>query len=189
MELQPGWAEFNDADAIIRGRMVAASGTFSGTFSADNVEAVQEINIRNGAASSYYGFSFPGGSTDISFSIDPQPHTNIADVIVPCSIRIRGKTDLAHSGIMSLYKDGVLIGQERVFFDARIINSGGKAPSTVTVYTVCFTQVIRFIDMGVSSSQPTTYRVVLNSLAADGNGHGYVILSVIGSVVVGVRKR
>lgn len=182
MELQPGWAEFNDADAIIRGRMVAASGTFSGTFSADNVEAVQEINIRNGAASAYYGFSFPGGSTDISFSIDPQPHTNIADLVVPCSIIFYGRSYKDRDcGFISLYKDGALIGNERIFY-------GGIESEDGVWDKFSLTQVIRYIDMGVSSSQPSTYRVVLTP----GGVRQYataVSISIVGVVVVGVRKR
>ena len=57
-----------DAGAKIRGHMVAGSGTFSGTFASDNVDALSEINIRDGAVSSHFVFG-ADGSRDITFNI------------------------------------------------------------------------------------------------------------------------
>lgn len=190
MALLPGWAEFNDADAIIRGRMVGASGTFSGTFSADNVEAVQELNIRNGAASAYYGFTFAGGSQDISFSLPAQPYSNIADLIVPCSIVFNGASSSVNGyGVLRLYKNGALIGEERVYYPAYRPQNSKQGVSYINEY-FAMTQVLRYIDLGVSSSAATTYRVVLsNGYGNINNQAGTVSVSIIGTIVVGVRKR
>lgn len=51
--LPAGWLEMNDADAVFRGSVVAAEGYFSGTVSADRLDVLTKINIREGAISSY----------------------------------------------------------------------------------------------------------------------------------------
>lgn len=64
-----GYIEINDTDSIIRGTMAGVDGTFSGTFSSNNIDAVSSINVRDGAVSSYYHFHFDKGINDFSFTV------------------------------------------------------------------------------------------------------------------------
>ena len=62
-------------DAKIRGSLGAATGTFSGSFSADTVNAVDYINVRDGAVSTYYNFTAnvnSQGYLDTEFVLPPQ---------------------------------------------------------------------------------------------------------------------
>lgn len=55
-QLLPGCAELGDK-VIIRGHMVAGTGTFSGKFATDNIDAARAINIANGAVSGHISYT------------------------------------------------------------------------------------------------------------------------------------
>ena len=65
-------------DAKVRGTIGGGVGTFSGVFSADTVDAVDTINIRDGAVSTYYNFTAAtdsAGFLDTTFTLPAQPFT------------------------------------------------------------------------------------------------------------------
>ena len=204
MTIPAGWAEFNDATSVIRGRLVAATGTFSGTFSADVVDAVDTINIRDGAISAYYGFSFASGSQTASFSIPAQEYASIVDVVVPISIECwgepwRGKTMNAYA---EFYKNDALMARETISIPTNVFEqSPGAEFDRFTSDYMASPQVIRYIDLDVSTSAPVTYRVnLINSSNYDSSiGPGSVNLfedayvatrlTLLGKIVVGCRKR
>lgn len=180
MSIPEGWAEFNDANAVFRGRMVAAKGTFSGTFAADNVEAVREINIRDGAVSAYYGFNFAEGSTSIQFAIPGQKFARVADIIVPMRVEAKGTGAV---GYVHLYKNGSLYRSEAVMLDTEFArrDKGGNIYGYMPVM-----QVVRFIDFEVSADTTTSYQLVLQSGSVYS---GSITLVFLGAVTVGCRKR
>ncbi len=65
-----------NGDIKIRGTIGGSQGTFSGKFSADAINAVESIHIRDGAVSAYYGFGRPpmvnGEFTDFTFTLPAQ---------------------------------------------------------------------------------------------------------------------
>lgn len=67
---------FVHGDATIRGTIGGSFGTFSGRFTADTINAVQSINIRDNAVSVYYLF-YPSSSTDMSIVIPPQGEDSV----------------------------------------------------------------------------------------------------------------
>ncbi len=73
--VNPGSIEGN-GDIKIRGTIGGSQGTFSGKFSADAINAVESIHIRDGAVSAYYGFGRPpmvnGEFTDFTFTLPAQ---------------------------------------------------------------------------------------------------------------------
>lgn len=188
MAIPAGWAEFNDATAVIRGRIVAATGTFSGTFSADNVEAVKEMNIRNGAVSAYYGFSFAAGAKDITFTIPAQPIAPLADIVVPLVVQAVG---IGAQGRVDLYRNDALVWSEYVQLDTEstyIFRNDFYNNENLTI-----AQVVRFIDFNMNVSTPTTYRIVLTDgtfqAPNPANGQGFMTLYFSGTATVGCRKR
>lgn len=160
--IPPGWAEFNDAQATIRGMMVCKEGTFSGTFAATNVDAVQGLNIRGGAVSSYYIFSTGANNFDVSFTLPPQEYARIADITAPFVHYNYNATST-----VAVYKNGILI--------------GSCAPTIVGDF--CNMASIRFIDYDVSIYDPATYRLV-GSVPSGSNS-----IEFLGQVLVGCRKR
>ncbi|SUE95806.1 Uncharacterised protein [Ectopseudomonas mendocina] len=186
MTVPAGWAEFNDANAVFRGRMVAASGTFSGTFSSDNVEAVREVNIRDGAVSAYYGFNFTAGAKTVEFTIPAQTFARVADVVVPLRIEAKG---VGAVGYIHLYKNGTLYRTESVNINTeyKYIEKGADIVGYIPVM-----QVVRFIDFEVSANSPTTYKLVLQDsplMSTNGSLDGEITLVFLGAVTVGCRKR
>lgn len=184
MTISAGWAEFNDANAVFRGRMVAATGTFSGTFASDNVEAVQELNIRDGAVSGYYGFDFASLTKTVEFTLPAQPFVQVADIIAPMRMLVNG---IGATGTVTLYINGALHRSEGVRIDTESIFVQNKNDGYYRNGYIPVMQVVRFMDFNVSASQPTTYKIVLT----DGsNGErGNIALNFLGNVVVGCRKR
>jgi hypothetical protein len=185
MTIPAGWAEFNDANAIFRGRMVGASGTFSGTFSSDNIEAVREVNIRDGAVSAYYGFNFAAESKRVDFAIPAQPFARVADIIVPMRIEAKGINAI---GYIHLYKNGALYRTEAVNINTEYkrADKGGGLVGYIPVM-----QVVRFIDFEISANSATSYSLVLQDSPTMSNqtGTGEIKLVFLGAVTVGCRKR
>lgn len=186
MTVPAGWAEFNDANAVFRGRMVAAKGTFSGTFASDNVEAVKEINIRDGAVSAYYGFNFTAGAKSVQFTIPAQKFARVADLVVPLKIEAKGVNAV---GYIRLYKNGVLYRTESVNINTeyRYVEKGSDIVGYIPVM-----QVVRFIDFEVSENASTTYQVTVQDsplMSTNGSTQGEIVMSFLGAVTVGCRKR
>lgn len=188
MSLPEGWAEFNDASAIIRGRIVAAKGTFSGTFASDNVEAVREVNIRNGAVSAYYGFDFAAGAMDAEFAIPAQKDSNLVDIVCPISVRYYGNSNgVTTQATANIYKNGTLYRLEKIGLTGIGTTVRTKDGSSFRPGTLYVLQVIRFIDNNPDSSANTTYRIQLINGASTTSGQ--CTISMLGSIVAGVRKR
>lgn len=169
MKIDPGWAEFNDATAKVRGRIVAASGTFSGVFSADNVDAITELNIRNGAVSSYY--TFDEARDDIlEFTVPALKDVSLIDIVAPMAVGFYGGT----YGVLtvSLYRNGDLIASDQIgFYDEY------QAMTNLIA--------VRYIDLEVNAENYTVYRLV-GSWGGD-NREPYGLF--LGRAVVGCRKR
>ena len=81
-----GEIEVNDANAIMRGHFTAATGSFSGKFSATNIDAVNNINIRDGAVSSYYSFSRNGATGKNTFTVPARTNNDLLRVHFPVKI-------------------------------------------------------------------------------------------------------
>lgn len=161
-----GYAEFNDSSSKLRGILVAGEGTFSGNFSAQNINAISHINIRDGAVSAHLGFSFPSSARSIAFAVPGVPEASVADISVPLSVWCYGfTTGFVNVGNISLYKNGQLLHSHGLALQRR----------------AGIPQALRFIDpdvLGVSN-----YQVRIES----NTQYGYI--SFLGTVTVGFRKR
>lgn len=164
MKIDPGWAEFNDATAKIRGKIVAASGTFSGVFAADNIEAVSELNIKNGAVSSYYYFETGNGWSEAEFTLPKQENVSVVDIVAPMRFYVSAQRGI--TVVLQLYKNGILIAYET--FSIPVI-----------VDTI---MAMRFFDFDVSSETYAKYKLV--GMFSPGGDATF-----IGRVVAGCRKR
>ena len=181
--MSSGFAEFNDATSKLRGIMVAGNGTFSGTFSADNINALSHINVRDGAVSVYLGFSFPSSVRTAAFAVPAQEHTSIADISIPIAVWSEGPS-AGTPGTVRLYKNGSLLSSATIGLEAH----------------VGFPQVVRFIDtnvVGTSYYQVELVNAAFRYRVRVGGGReamyewrsGYLSLDLIGTITVGFRKR
>lgn len=78
-----------NGNALIAGDMDAGDGTFAGTFAADNIGAVQSINIRDGAVTATTFFNLSSEQTDFTFYIDPPDTATAIELIIPIRFRYR----------------------------------------------------------------------------------------------------
>lgn len=164
--------------------MVAGKGTFSGTFSANNINALSHINVRDGAVSVYLGFSFPTSVQTAAFAVPAQEHTSIADISIPLAVWSQGPST-EFPATVRLYKNGSLL-------SAATIGLKG---------TVGFPQVVRFIDTNVVGTSyyqveliNRTFRYTVKVRGAKNETfqswrNGSINLSLIGTITVGFRKR
>lgn len=164
MKIDPGWAEFNDATANIRGKIVAASGTFSGVFSADNVEAISELNIKNGAVSAYYYFDTGAGYSEAEFTLPKQQNVSVVDIVAP--MRFNVSAESGSQVVISLWKNGVMV-NEQIFSIAASIDT---------------IMAMRYLDFDVSSETYAKYLL-------KGRYYSRGDALFLGHVVVGCRKR
>lgn len=206
MSIPAGWAEFNDATAVIRGRMVAASGTFSGTFAADVIDAVDTINIRNGAVSAYYGFGFAAGSQDATFTIPAQPHASVVDIIAPIMVESFGKSAYRTNmeGRAEVYRDGVLVARDIVYIPTDTEMATHEGGNTYIMDYMPAMQVVRYIDLDVKPYASTQYVIRLYNGGVyqevfkypsnygtyeAWDASGFTRVGLLGSITVGCRKR
>lgn len=158
-----GYIEINDTDSVIRGVMAGTTGTFSGTFSSLSVNAIEGINIRDGAVSAYYAYTFPYGSGRCTFTVPNQPYTQIADIIIPAAIY--AESDFTVTATIRIEKNGVEV-------------------ASVTMshygYMLSYLQSIRYVDFDVT--EESTYEV----LVYDSN---YFKVDMTGRITVGFRKK
>ena len=174
-----GYIEINDTNSSIRGTMAGVDGTFSGTFSSNNIDAVSSVNVRDGAVSSYYHFHFAKNSSDVSFTVLKQPFTSIVDIVIPVSIEESGEGSPnaewhfqdtpVHDGykptIVTVYKNGALFSRKEMnpnsgsFYIYRSDSDGGWTQGFY--FVVNYMSAIRIVDFKVASN--TTYRIVVNN--------------------------
>ena len=172
-----GYIEINDTDSIIRGTMAGVNGTFSGTFSSNNIDAVSSVNVRDGAVSAYYHFHFDKSSSDFSFTILKQPFTSIVDIVIPVLIEEVGEGDpnARWLGPLTPVREGyipttVTIYKNGVLFSHKEMNPNSGTFKTLNVKTlivetyyhfVNYISALRIVDFNVNSN--TTYRIVVNN--------------------------
>lgn len=181
-----GYIEINDTNSTIRGMMAGAGGTFSGTFSSVNVDAVQNVNIRDGAVNAFYGFNFPRGSTSITFTVPHQPFARVVEIMLPIEVYELGESN-GRGATITVYKNGVQFKKLTIppvmGFDSQVN------------YT-WYLQTARIMDFDVSGQ--VTYRVTFSSWKGthyeSGKGwtrtvYGETKITFQGQVTVGFRKR
>lgn len=201
MTIPPGSIEINDANAVVRGWMAAATGTFSGTFSATNVNAVDTINIRDGAVSAYYAFTAVGQS-DVTITVPAQGSDYVPTLIVPmklwadpqwpafpeyvhgtpCNVRIR------------LYRDGVLKVDMNPIGRFGYITWPYRNGSFVLTQLFAY-RTLKWVDPEADTTQQHTYRILVTVTTGsypDGN-NGSVnkpgIGQILDDILVEFRKR
>lgn len=195
MTLPSGYAEFNDGNAVIRGRIAGANGTFSGSFDAANINAIESINVRNGAVSAYYNFMFPDGSMKAVFKIPVQNYTQIADIIIPIRMSALGYTSPIHAAKIDLYKNGVLLSHAEIYFDGWTSEGGGREERNEILHRLEYLQVVRFVDFDVTNV--ASYEIIFTNSSilkkarpnSDNPASPVIMLSMLGPVTVGFRKR
>lgn len=189
--MDTGYAEFNDAASKICGIMVAGRGSFSGTFSAQNINAISHINVRDGAVSAYLGFSFPTSVRTAAFAVPHQKETAIADISIPISVMARGPSE-KYPATVRLYKNGTLLESSSISLKlSDYFNKYSSARSKIG-----FPQVVRFIDTEVVADSFYNVELINGSgTYKEGNSKtgytlsGYVNLNLISTITVGFRKR
>lgn len=174
-----GFVEINDTNSIIRGTMAGVNGTFSGTFSSNNIDAISNINVRDGAVSAYYHFHFDKSISDFSFTVLNQPFTSIVDIVVPVSIEEVGEGDpngrwlgrytpVANGYIpttVSVYKNGVLFSHKEMNPNSGsfylLYDVGRQTKRQNFYHFVNYISALRIVDFNVNSN--STYRIVVNN--------------------------
>ena len=196
MTLPSGYAEFNDGDAVIRGRIAGVDGTFSGSFDAANIDAIESINVRDGAVSAYYNFEFPNKSMKAVFQIPAQKYTQIADIIMPIRMSALGIIEPWQAAKIDLYKNGVLLSHAEVYFNGWTTKSNKREERYTTSHRLEYLQVVRFVDFEVIGN--ATYEFILTNSsylkkpkpnASTSTASPAVMLDMLGPVTVGFRKR
>lgn len=129
-----------NGDATIRGTIGGSIGTFSGKFSADTINAVESINIRDGAVSTYYIFSTKneevnGNFSDVIFTVPGQSFDAVYSLFLVVDAKNGYDTServflVPH---ILLHKDNLLVSEDY------IINVSPSYPETKTI---CFIDVI-----------------------------------------------
>ncbi len=129
-------------DAKIRGSIGAAKGTFSGSFSADAVNAVDYINVRDGAVSTYYSFRAgvnANGYLNTQFALPPQRFEALyrISLALQCSIVFDRDcfggdcSETTYYAGIRFYRHGVLLSHIHP-----LNRSGGLVPYTFSFFDV-----------------------------------------------------
>lgn len=152
-------------NAKIRGTIGGSTGTFSGRFSADTIGAIDNINIRDGAVSTYYIFDkvpTVNYGFEKSFVMPAQRWDSL--LFIFCSISI-GAYPTSNIGIR-VYKNGTEIasGMNFSFYAGAII------PTTLCVQDI------------LAANQSATYK--LSTYRPN-----YGLSSMLSPVIVEIRKR
>lgn len=175
-----GWAEFNDADAVIRGAIIGATGEFSGEFTADVVNAVRSANIRDGAVSTNLGFQIEGGFQkglrEATFTVPGQSFGQAINIVLPlfCEKTRGGGT----SCNIYAYRDEVLI--SHTLWNPSVDNYPNP------YHRNAWYASLRLLDLNVGASgTPIAYRFLI----VDGPGSIELRAHIIGSAYVSCRKR
>ena len=174
--MDSGYAEFNDADAVIRGVMVAANGEFSGKFSTENVNAISSVNIRGGSVTSHIVMDLDTKLTTFTFVVPPIPQADTIEVNIPVEVSIGGTLNNIE-GSVKVYREGVLMATDTY------------TPRDLNYLTIYLLQTLRIVDLNPNPDEPSTYKIVLTS---NGNAKDYVnwvTVKFVGPIIIGARKR
>lgn len=198
-----GYVEINDTNSIIRGTMAGANGTFSGVFSSQNVNVVENINIRDGAVTAFYGFNFPRGSSRIVIAVPKQPFAQFLDIMLPIEVYEYGAP--AGGATITVYKNGVLFMQQSItptigYTTEKMSQSEWQNSYTAVHYRFAwYLQTARIMDFNVTAAATYDIRftngVLTNHTIVDGYGKyatwaaGYSLITFQGQATVGFRKR
>lgn len=176
-----GECQFN-SNCFIRGRMVAMTGWFSGTFKADEIDVLSDVNIRNGAVSVHYRATIPKVGTlprfDAQWVLPAQPIPSVNDIILPLTLQINRDYDLGMYARMRLWRDDVLI-TTTIIMDDDIPN----APFYSNTYLF---MSARFVDFDVPANQNVNYRLLIDFPAGE---WGKIWPHFKGWIVNSVRRR
>lgn len=170
--------EVVDATAILRGHLLAASGTFSGSFAADNVEAIDSINIKGGAVGAYiyaqpsFVYKSNGSSsvkvfTGWRFTL---PAFTASVVLFRFmfdrvrSIKAYPSPPLQFNAFCRLYRNGTVISEKRLIVRT---DDGGW---TITNLSIREGDIITMMDIGHVPGEPADYWL---EVFKDGDG-GYI---------------
>lgn len=176
--------QFN-TNCWIRGRMVAMTGTFSGTFSADEVDIIEYANIRNGAVSTYTQFSrkkFEGEEAikDMTWVVPPSPYGTLLVFTIPLSLRVQngsnGDPGTVKAPTVTLYRNGQVVFNE---------------VWPVGYQDISLFLAMKIVEFDVPRTDPVTYRILLTDGTINKNGvptntHKF---STKGKVLTSLRKR
>ncbi|UKL14935.1 hypothetical protein hairong_029 [Pseudomonas phage hairong] len=181
-------AQFN-TNCWIRGRMVGMTGTFSGTFKAEEVDIIDYANIRNGAVSAYSQFSrkkLPGETAiqDMTWVVAPSPFGTLVTFTIPLTIRGTGLGTVTKffPPWVTIWKNGQVIHDE-----AWRLQRGDDS----------WFVSLRFVDFDVPRTEPVTYRILLQNgtvekYSRDSNSYYTATshkLATKGKVLTSIRKR
>lgn len=158
--------QFN-TNCWIRGRMVAMTGDFSGTFSAEIVEVASAINIRNGAVSTYLQVSRPRPDPlraqslkTMEFTITQQPYPAVIDITMPITMRYE-YYDGQYDPRIRWSRNGVVIREDSVR------DTSGRAG--------IFFNSVRLLDFDVPANTTVVYKVeLIDYYKAHVNGDGTI---------------
>lgn len=155
--------QFN-TNCWIRGRMVGMTGTFTGTFKADEVNVVSSLNIRNGSVSSYIQFSRKRDPVtedkirSLEWVIDAQPYASVIDITVPIHLRMLCSWFQSHSP-MTVYV--------KIYRNDQLVASSGITDYVIEFddFAQGFNQMssIRYIDFDVPADTSVKYKVVVEN--------------------------
>lgn len=172
MEIPEGWAEFNEAEAKFRGALVAATGTFSGTLKADTVNAVRELNIRDGSVSTYYGFTPSASAKQVTFTIPGQPYAQAIEVTIPFSLEA--------TATHFTYKLGITITKNGAPFK----NFTYTQNCQYSLYSLL--SGLKFFDFD-DIEESTTYVVSIKD--SSNSGSEYYQSKIAGTIIVACRNK
>jgi hypothetical protein len=176
--------QFN-TNCWIRGRMVAMTGTFSGTFRAEEVDIVDYANIRNGAVSAYTQFSrkkLEGEEAiqDMTWVVAPSPFGTLLVFTIPLSLRIQngsnGQSGTFIPPTVTLYRNG-----EKIFTE----------DWRVQFQDISLFLSLKIVEFDVPRTDPVTYRIVMTNGTINKGGVPTSThkLSSKGKVLTSNRKR
>lgn len=169
-----GHIEINDGNAVIRGILAGADGTFSGKFSARSINAIRKINIRDGAVSSFLGIKVPSGSNKVTVVVPGKVDAQVVTISVMAATREVG--DKGGYCIITVTKNG--LPYTRTTLSAATGLSGS--------FTVPLVQSVKIVDFDLVET--TTYEIKVVNYDV-GNVRGYFLVNLIGDAIVEYRKR
>lgn len=153
--------QFN-TNCWIRGRMVGMTGTFTGKFKADEVDAVSAINIRNGSVSSYIQYSrkrdpaVESKIRNLEWSIPAQPYGSEIDITIPIVLDFdSGSFDTPNPMwiTVTIWRNGIVVAQSRI--TDYVVEAADREAGFAQMSS------IRFIDFDVPRDQSVNYRCLV----------------------------
>lgn len=184
--------QFN-SNVWLRGRMVGMTGTFTGKFKADSVDAVSAINIRNGSVSSYIQFSrkrdpeVEDKIRELEWTIPAQAYATEIDLTIPVVLDLdSGAFDTPTMWCtVTIWRNGQQVATSQIIgraYDSDF-ESGWQQMSS-----------IRYIDFDVPKDNPVVYRVLVQDYPypnynGASKGGGQFRIWTLGKAMTAIRKR